>query len=139
MKKKILVVSILGVFILVAISLASGFNTGTATAAERKDSPLFGIRTRRATRDRLQELRESIKTRFIGERIFFLPFSSFPRLQKILNPEMYSKLSNEGCMWTDCVECTYDGSKFCEPPSQYCSEWSDCEYCTEEFTNCVDC
>jgi len=73
MNKKLFVVSTLAVFILVAISFASAVSSNTALG-EKKESPLFGIRTRKAIGDRLQNLRENIKARFIGERVFFLPF-----------------------------------------------------------------
>jgi hypothetical protein len=73
MKKKILIVSILAVFMLVAISFASAVSTQTANTT-KKESPLFRIRTRKAIGERLQELKENIKARFIGERVFFLPF-----------------------------------------------------------------
>jgi len=73
MNKKLLVVSILAVFMLMAISYASAVSTQTANTT-KKESPLFGVRTRKAIGERLQELRENIKTRFIGERVFFLPF-----------------------------------------------------------------
>lgn len=71
MNKKLLLISLLVVFTLVAISLTSVIGSNTVKPVEKKDSPLFGIRTRRATGDRL----ENIKTRFIGERVFFLPLT----------------------------------------------------------------
>ncbi len=72
MNKKILVVSILVVFTLVAISFASAINT--TTPVKKKESPLYGIRTRRAIGERLGEIIDYIKTRFLGDRLFFLPF-----------------------------------------------------------------
>ena len=72
MNKKLLIVSILCVFTLVAISYASAINT--TTVIEKKESPLFGIRTRRAVREKIGEIIENIKTKYIGERVFFLPF-----------------------------------------------------------------
>ena len=59
MNKKILIVSILAVLMLMAISMASAVNT--TTSMEKKESPLFRIRTRRAIGERLDELRENIK------------------------------------------------------------------------------
>lgn len=73
MNKKLLLVSILAVLTLVAISFASAINS-TTTNTKKKESPLFGIRTRLAIGERLQDLKETIKTRFVGERVFFLPF-----------------------------------------------------------------
>ncbi len=72
MNKKILIVCILAVFTLVAISFASAINT--TTPVKKKESPLYGIRTRRAIGERLGEIIDYIKTRFLGDRIFFLPF-----------------------------------------------------------------
>ena len=68
MNKKILVVSILAVFTLVAISFASAINT--TAPVEKKESPLFRIRSRRAIREKIGDL----VRRFLGDRIFFLPF-----------------------------------------------------------------
>ena len=44
MKKKILITSILAVFMLLAITLVSAINT--STPVKKKESPLFGIRNR---------------------------------------------------------------------------------------------
>lgn len=73
MNKKILVVSILSVFMLVAITFATAVSSNTAST-KKKESPLFKIRTKLAIGERLQTLRENIKAKFIGERMFFLPF-----------------------------------------------------------------
>ncbi len=72
MNKKILAISILAVFMLVAITIASAINT---TNTNKKESPLFGIRTKLATGERLQYLKETVKARFVGDRLFFLPFN----------------------------------------------------------------
>jgi hypothetical protein len=72
MKKKILLVSILATFMLVAISYATAVNT--TNSVDKKESPLYGIRTRRAIEEKISKIVENIKTNFIGERIFFLPF-----------------------------------------------------------------
>jgi len=68
MNKKILLVSILIVFMFLAISMASAINTHTAKCV-RKESPLFGIRTRQAIREKIG----NFLSRFVGERVFFLP------------------------------------------------------------------
>ena len=72
MNKKILIVSILAVFTLVAISFATAINT--TTSVKKKESPLYRIRTRRAIGERLGKIIDYIKTRFLGDRLFFLPF-----------------------------------------------------------------
>jgi len=71
MNKKILSISILAVLMLVAISYATAINT---TNVEKKESPLFRIRTRQAVTERIGKIIETIKTKFLGERIFFIPF-----------------------------------------------------------------
>ena len=40
----------------------------------KKESSLYKIRTRRAIGERLGKIIDYLKTRFIGERMFFLPF-----------------------------------------------------------------
>jgi len=70
MNKKLLVVSILAVFTLVAISFATAVNSNTTTTVKKKESPLFGIRTGQAIGQKLQDL----NTRFIRQRVYFLPF-----------------------------------------------------------------
>jgi len=71
MDKKILAIGcICAVVLLVAISFASAISTNTVKPVERKDSPLFRIRVRKAIREKMGNLISS----FIGERVFFLPF-----------------------------------------------------------------
>jgi len=89
MKKKILVVGIMAVFMLVAISFASAVSTQTANTT-KKESPLFRIRTRRAIGERLGELKDNIKAKFIGERVFFLPF-----LRSVQNLSMRQRLEQK--------------------------------------------
>ena len=72
MNKKLLLVSILAVFMLLAISMASAVNA--TIPIKKKESPLFGIRTRRAIKEGIGQIIENIKTKYIGERVFFLPF-----------------------------------------------------------------
>jgi len=73
MNKKILLISILAVFMLLMISYASAVNIN-ANNAENKESPLFGVRTRRAISEKIGSIIKNIKARFLGERIFHLPF-----------------------------------------------------------------
>jgi hypothetical protein len=56
---------------LVAISYATAVN---ATDVEKKESPLWRIRTRSAISEKISIIKEKIKTNFFGERAFFLPF-----------------------------------------------------------------
>ena len=69
MSKKVLILSILAVFMLLAISFASTVSSNTSTPI-RKESPLFNFRTRKAIREKVG----NFITKFIGERKFFLPF-----------------------------------------------------------------
>jgi len=73
MKKKVVITSILAVFMLVAISYATAVSTKTSET-DAKESPLYGLRTRRAISDKIVNIVENIKARFLGNRMFFLPF-----------------------------------------------------------------
>lgn len=69
MKKKLMIFCILSVFMLVTITFASAVNVRTLNTADKRISPLFGIRTKKAT----GIIFEKIKTRFIRSRIFYPP------------------------------------------------------------------
>ena len=71
MNKKILVGCVL-LFMLVTIPLVSAINQ--EVNIEKKDSPLYRIRTRLAINEKISNIVENIKTKFLCERIFFLPF-----------------------------------------------------------------
>ncbi len=79
MNKKILIFGVLAALMLVTITYASAV---TQTQTTRKESPLFSIRTKIAIGERLQTIKETIKTKFLGERIFFIPLS----IKTIINP-----------------------------------------------------
>ena len=70
MNKKIMIGCISLVLMILAISFATAVNSSNTTVNEKKETPLFGIRTRLATGEQIQNL----KTRFIRGRLFFLPF-----------------------------------------------------------------
>jgi len=72
MDKKIYIISVITVFFLLVISFASAINSDTLEPI-RKESPLFRIRIKRVVREKV----ENFVTRFIGERVFFLPFQLF--------------------------------------------------------------
>jgi len=99
MNKKILIISILAVFMLVAISFASAVSSNSTD--EKRESPLFRVRTRRAIGERLEELKENIKARFVGERVFFLPF------------QWLKNLIIEHGAATESPNCTYDKTPTC--------------------------
>lgn len=67
--KKILAISLLTVFMLIIISFASTVTSDNSKII-RKESPLFNIRTRQAIREKIGDMMR----RFVGERVFFLPF-----------------------------------------------------------------
>jgi hypothetical protein len=82
MDKKILILGVLVVLMLVTISFASAVTTNTQNT--RKESPLYNIRTKLAIGERIQNLKETIKAKFVGERLFFLP------LQWLINKNDFS-------------------------------------------------
>ncbi|MDH7517954.1 MAG: hypothetical protein QHH19_06390, partial [Candidatus Thermoplasmatota archaeon] len=99
MNKKILVVSILTILMLVTISFATAVTSNTNTTnSKKKESPLFKIRTELAIGEKLQNLKETIKAKFLGERLFFLPF------QWLRNRKELSDL------FTVLYSCTHDTS-----------------------------
>ena len=69
--KKTAIIGFLAVLMLVTISFASAVSTNTNT--EKKESPLFRIRTKQSVGEKIGRIIENIKTKFIGDRIFFLP------------------------------------------------------------------
>ena len=102
MNKKILLVSTLAVFMLLTISFASAINTNN-TDIQREESPLYRIRTSRAIKEKIPNIIENIKTKFIGERIFFLPFQ-WPRNEVSNLPILHFSLITEcqpDCEMTD--------------------------------------
>ena len=76
MRKKILLVSILVVFMLVTISFASAINANNIDT-EKKESPLYRIRTQRAIREKIGLVIGNIMTKILGKRIFFIPSRQF--------------------------------------------------------------
>jgi hypothetical protein len=89
MKRKILLISILAVFMLVAISFSTAVKT---TNAETKESPLFKIRTKQSIGEKIGNIVEQIKTKFLGYRMFFLP-----NLQWVINK------IHHGSMFLPCI------------------------------------
>jgi len=87
MKKKIVMVSILAVFMLVSISFVS--SAVVNTDAEEKESPLYGIRSKQVISEKISSIINNIKSRFIGNRIFFLP------LQRTIVIRMPAKFDNK--------------------------------------------
>ena len=97
MNKKILSVGIFAILMLVTISFASAINT---TNAEKKESPLYNLRTRLA----IGEIIQNLKAKFFGERLFFLQF-------KLLKNVNYPYIARESTIlkictsYTSCIQC----------------------------------
>ena len=93
MNKKILLFSILAVFMLLAISFSSAVSSYTTKVVEKKESPLFGIRLKKKIGDKLEDLKAAIKAKFIGERLFFLPFQCLRNREEFSVRDRYAKLT----------------------------------------------
>lgn len=96
MNKRILIGCILVVFMLVAISMATAVSNEKNT--EKKESPLFKTRTKQATGEKLSRFRENIKARFIGERIYLLPFLFKNHRATLLTTHQWTDCSTVGCL-----------------------------------------
>jgi len=100
MNKKIIIISILAVLMLMAISFVTA--VGTKKTEEKKESPLFGIRTQRAVNVNIPISKEkifNIVANFLKNRIFIVP--TF--LKKYDNQETVNRLSTwqkDMCDWT---------------------------------------
>jgi hypothetical protein len=95
MNKKIMIFCVSAVFMLIAISFASAVNTNEKNASE-KESPLYRIRAKSAVREKIGEMIDSIKTNFLGERIFFVPFFRFMKREPAM-PRMATDYDK--CTW----------------------------------------
>jgi hypothetical protein len=73
MKKIILVGSLAAVTILMIISFSSAVSS--STEVERKESTLYGLRPRRAVGEKISNIIENIKAKFLGERVFWIPIT----------------------------------------------------------------
>jgi len=128
MNKRILVISILAVFTIAAITFATAVSSNTTTAIAKKESPLFGIRTKLAIGEKLENLKENIKARFVGERLFFLPFQWLSDREGLsIRDRLGEKQETEGVI--SCQE------THCGTPTKGCPEtecWQDT--CRESST-----
>ena len=92
MNKKLCIGCILAVFMLVAVSFSSA--VGRDTDVEKKESPLFRIRTRVAIGEKISNIIINIRDKLFEERIIFLPI-------KLLKDIDYSRSTTA---WpTDCT------------------------------------
>ena len=114
MNRKIILITIMIVFMLIVISFTSSVISDNSKPV-KKESPLFGIRTRQAIREKIG----NFMRRFIGKRVFFLPFQWIININDPHegNPLIKGPYSFIGwCDFTDYPKCT--------SPSKYltCSE-----------------
>ena len=109
MNKKILLVSILAVFMLVAISYAAAVDTNTANT-KRKESPLYKIRTGKAIAEKITNIIENIRTKFLGERIFFLPFQWMRNAEFSIRDRFLKEYTE---VVTGCIPCTVNTGSCC--------------------------
>jgi hypothetical protein len=71
MNKKILIMGVFTILMIVTISYASAFDS--KTSIEKNESPLYRVRAKIAIGEKINTVLENIKTKFLGERIFFIP------------------------------------------------------------------
>ena len=102
MKKNLIIISFIICIILLTISITSAIEVNKNQSIENKESPLYKIRTRQVLGDRLKELIECIKAKFLGERMFFLPFQW---LKNIINADNFNidKPTNDITMCKSCA------------------------------------
>ena len=73
MNKKVLILSILVVLMLVTISYAAAVENKSKN--EKKESPLYKIRTKNAIGEKIGKIIAFIKIKFLGEKIFLQPIN----------------------------------------------------------------
>ena len=123
MNKKILTISIVAVFMLLTISFSTAVSSNITATIKKKESPLFGIRTRQAINVKFGEIIENIKTKYIGERVFFLPFQFLSLKWQKLTDDSLPNFSFEDC----------ETMKTCD----YCTNIVNCV--VTEFKTCGTC
>lgn len=94
---------------LLAIAFASTVSSNTLKPA-KKESPLFRIRTRQAIKEKIGNMMR----RFIGERVFFLPFQW---IKNKVNFQLYIKTFYYTCIYQTCMYKTNDCITCWSPPS----------------------
>jgi hypothetical protein len=73
MKRKLIIGSILAVFLIMTTSIGSVMGSETKNT-ETKESPLWKVRTRQAITEKIGNIIESIRTSFVsGDRAIFVP------------------------------------------------------------------
>ena len=96
MKRGIIIGSILAVLMIISISYVTAVNTKDI---ENKESPLYGIRTNKALGKKITAIMQIINTKFLNERMFFIPF--FNTIQGRVG-------ENDQVFWSSCkFGCSY--------------------------------
>jgi hypothetical protein len=112
MKRKITIVSIITILMLVTISYETALNTKDV---EKKESPLYKIRTKNAIKEKIGEIIKNIKTRFLNRRIFFIPGDRFYYTESFDFWEWTTKPSPAICQKAP-VYTAWEGKRsFCTP------------------------
>ena len=121
--KKICIFGIFVFFMLLTISFATAINTNNNS--ENKESPLYRIRAKNALGSKVSQIIENIKTKFLGERLFYVPIPFINKIKNLINPpssQVYCTAIPEECptMNDDCPtmqdDCpTMQHNKLCEP------------------------
>jgi hypothetical protein len=106
MNRKISAISILAVFMLVAITFVTTVSSNTNTTVKKRESPLFGIRTKLAIGERLQNLRDGIKAKFVGDRVFFLPFEWLKNVNEFSERNLLAGKTCTQNIWCTSGPCT---------------------------------
>ena len=89
---------------LVTISFAAAISN---TNVEKKESPLWILRTKRSISSKIGGLINNIKTKFIGDRLFFIPSNWLENIGHLYSNRQYcSKLETKYIR-------TCDGCTFC--------------------------
>jgi hypothetical protein len=133
---KITIITIFVVLMLVMISYASAINT--KTNIEKKESPLFQVRVRTAIGEKMIDILNDIKTKFLGERLYFKPnewlksiFTKQNEIQCKWSSEEYCSSRTSSCA---CLQARYTN----KDPYDSCRSYCVCqaEMRTYYDTNC---
>ena len=88
MNKKIWIGSLLAVLMLVSISFVS--SAEVSANVEKKESPLYKVRSRRAVGEKIGAILDNIKTKFLAGRMLFLPFQGFRNIDDLSLRERFA-------------------------------------------------
>jgi hypothetical protein len=127
--EKITIIAIFVILMLVMISYASAINT--KTNIEKKESPLFQVRTRAVNGEKIIDILDNIKTKFLGERLFFIPnewlksiFTKQTKIQCKWSYEEYCSSRTSSCA---CLEESRTWVSVCSDPPQFtCENYPKC-------------